>query len=237
MEGATVATSTIRDDAESHHHAHRRCETWDACCVRTWCWRLRRHWKGETAVPTKGMLREQHPTARCLLDRNPIHVTSGLDERMTSKTRHKCGGRMNDVKDVDGRVVRGIKLCGCCGDVPRAHVLWPDTNSTCSYYRRPTRGLRSDGQTLQGLRWCTHTRDEMHIGKLRNRDVNVAKNLWKVLFALSNDQPRPHHLCRSRKTNEDERRAKRPKTNATNTSTNPHVFLPGDIVERSAGDV
>lgn len=175
--------------------------------------------RGERSVPTSGARAELRRLLRSRANRDvsvplapgrrrsrggrgrtapAVHVF--VPEQRTTMCCHKCGQVMSDVHDeaTPGRPLRGTKLClNCAAPV-------------CSHWCRLQRGAepgealpgeqrmqikRDGGGEVAGLwLWVAQQRDQQHAHRLVNRDVNAARNIWKVVDAMVRGLPRPQHL-------------------------------------------
>ena len=183
--------------------------------------------RGAASVPTVGSYRCLHLASRSLCTERHVLLCK-VGEARTSMCCHRCGSVMRNLLDDDGRAIRGLKLCSACPALPEQLALphWvrvvhvgdaalelpmalAAACDTCSHpgggaHHEVAYGELDDikddkGRVLRRLKLCTHTWDEMHASKLRNRDLNAAMNIWAALHALVNDLPRPLHLCKQRR--------------------------------------
>ena len=153
-----------------------------------------------------GSYRALHLACHSLSTERHVHVCK-VGEGRTTMCCHRCGSVMLNVLDDEGRALRGLKLCRACHHTPcddePAHwvhlIKEPELHADCTPHGKLD-GVRDDkGRELRRLKLCTHTWDAMHASKLRNRDLNAAMNIWKVLYALVHGLPRPEYLRMQRR--------------------------------------
>ena len=135
------------------------------------------------------------------------------DEYNSTKCCYKCGRSMSDIYDTcTGYPLRGIKWCKeCCGTKNNIekYVIKKkeDTNLKCCCLCKKELKLNEQitGIDLQNLSLGTYNLkccidcNCKNIIKIRNRDLNAAKNIWLIAYCRIHNLERPFHLRRPKK--------------------------------------
>lgn len=156
--------------------------------------------RGERAVPTTTVGKTLLRTARCLGRSYDVEVVP-IDEARTTMCCHGCGAVLEDVRDGQGAVLRGLKACrtASCREAKR-HTLGA-SEEACGGCGAANTSLRDEnGEAVSGLTICCHRRTcggaEIEGVRLRNRDKNAARNIWAALDAQMRGEQRPEYLRR-----------------------------------------
>ena len=167
--------------------------------------------RGETSVPTKSKFACLCRVASCLRDVAPILVTKA-DERCTTMKCHGCQEELQDIQrnnDAGNReTLRGLKYCPRClagaGDGYRV------VEGAAATVEGAVEMREEGGQVVRGLLLCIRGKDEIHTGRVRNRDRNASRNIWEVVVAMVAGLPRPEYLCMSKRKQRARKKAPPP---------------------------
>ena len=156
--------------------------------------------RGEKAVPTKSLDYNMWRASRSLRGVYDVEFHT-LDESCTTMKCHGCHKMLDDVRNNDGYVLRGLKQCRsaqCVAGKPHSLEACGDASAGCGTCGRAYAPLHVDGNRVEGLAVCCHavetTACKEQATRLLNRDRNAARNIWEVLYAEVHGLPRPTYL-------------------------------------------